>query len=207
MGKRDVLFLGGLGAPLLVYGPWFCILKYRGYRIHTVPNSFLTWDPVTEYAENMIRLSSRFDEVDVLGVSYGGNAALYGAYLSPEFCARVRKMIVVCAPLTGAPGLLNRARPVLPRSMSKTLGEMAKDSEVVNCIKKLDEPGRIPFEVHYVFHERDYIAPADAATLPNLGTKHKLDFQMKALPKLVMHQAASVNPRTMQKIIQILKEP
>ncbi|MFC1890414.1 hypothetical protein ACFL4G_11730, partial [Thermodesulfobacteriota bacterium] len=89
MTKKDLLFLGGFGAPGFLFTPWFAILKLSGYRIHPVPNSFFSVDPASVFAERTVELSGRFDRVDVVGVSYGGNAALYATSLSRELRDKV----------------------------------------------------------------------------------------------------------------------
>jgi len=207
MGKKDLLFLGGLGAPTPVFAPWFLALKWFGFKIHVVRNSPLVWDPVTKFAESLLDTSSRLESFDVLGVSYGGNAALYGASLSPDFCEKVRKMVLVCAPVLGAPGLLKSLRVLMPGFMKKTLEEMDKSGEVVTRIREMALPERIPFDLHYIYHERDLIAPRETATLPGVGTAHALDFQWQVIPKLVMHQAASINPKTLDKVLKVLIGP
>lgn len=207
MGNKDLLFLGGLGAPTPVFTPWFLLFKWFGFKVHPVPNSLLVWDPVTKFADNLLELSSRLESFDVLAVSYGGNAALYGASMSPEFCAKVGKMVLVCAPVLGAPGILKSLRPLLPDFMRKTLREMEKSGEVVARIRELDNPDRIPFDLHFLYHERDLIAPRETATLAGVGTSHALDFQWEILPKWVMHQAASIDPRTLDKVLRILVGP
>lgn len=207
MEKKDLLFLGGLGAPRLVYTPWFIVLKWFGYNIHPVPNSLFTWDSVSTFSENLIQFSSGFEKVDVMGVSYGGNAALYGAYKSPEFCEKVGKMVLVCAPVLGAPGMSRPFSKLLPGFMQKTLTEMAKTSDVARCIRELDAPDRIPFDLHFLYHERDFVAPEETATLQGVGTRHKLDFQWQFIPGLLMHQAAYVNPKTVDTVVKIFLGP
>ena len=207
MGKKPLLFLGGLGAPVAVFAPWFAVLRWFGYDIHRVPNSFFTCDPVSRFAANLVEASSRFERVDVLGVSYGGNAAVYAACLSPEFSARVGRMVAVCAPLLGTPGLLDPVMRLVPRSFARTLEEMARDSPVVNRIRELGSAGPIPFELHCLYHDRDTMAPMERATLPKVSTNHRLDFAWKAVPGLAMHQAACINPKTLDTVIQILLGP
>ena len=207
MEKKDLLFLGGLGAPRLVYTPWFIVLKWFGYNIHPVPNSLFTWDSVSTFSENLIQFSSGFEKVDVMGVSYGGNAALYGAYKSPEFCEKVRKMVLVCAPVLGAPGLAKPFRKLLPGFMQETLNEMTQTSDVARCIRELNDPARIPFDLHFLYHERDFIAPRETATLEDVGTSHRLDFQWQCIPGPAMHQAACINPKTLDTVVQILLGP
>jgi len=207
MGKKQLLFLGGLGAPIALFTPWFVVLRWFGYEVHPVPNSLFTCDPVSRFAENLVEFSSKFERFDVLGVSYGGNAAVYAACLSPEFSARTDKMILVCAPLLGAPGLLNPFLRVVPRSFAKTLGEMSQDSPLVERIRELGCSGNLPFELHCLYHDRDTMAPRERATLPPAGSSHRLDFVWKAVPGLAMHQAACVNPKTLDTVIQILLGP
>lgn len=203
--KKDLLFLGGFGAPIFIFKPWFAAFKRLGYRIHPVPNSFLTTQPVSTFADRLVELSERFDEFDVIGVSYGGNAALYGAWLSEELCVKVDKMLLVCAPLLGIPQRLEPLVKFLPPPLSKTIDETVQSSAVVDRVKDPRFLERIDFDLHCIYHERDSMAPFEKATLPGVGTNHKLDFNWRLIPSLVMHQAAAANPQTMKIILRILR--
>ncbi len=204
MSSRNLLFLSGLGAPAFLFTPWFKVFQWFGYDVHVVPNSFFSFDPVTSFAEQMVELASGFDEIDVVAVSYGGNAALYAAHLSPELCEKTGKMALVCAPVLGTPGLLRPVRKFLPPFLSRPLEEMARRSPLTGAIRELGARERLPFSLHCIYHERDYIAPLETATLPGVGTTHKLDFQWRCVPGLVMHQAACVNPKTLSTLVQVL---
>jgi pimeloyl-ACP methyl ester carboxylesterase len=204
MGIKDLLFLGGLGAPNFLFTPWFIAFKLLGYNVHLVPNSFFSLDPVSAFSESLIRLSARFENFDVMGVSYGGNAALYGAYLSEELCTKIDKMVLVCAPILGAPGLMKPLRRLFPGFLLQSINEMAKDSDVVTSIKKLGSQDRITFDLHCIYHERDFIAPFETATLPGVGTNHKLDFDWRGVPRLIMHQAVYIHPKTLIAVITVL---
>jgi len=205
--SKDLFFLGGFGAPVFLFTPWFAVLKLFGYRVHVVPNSFLTLDPVSVFADRFVEISGQgVDKFDVIGVSYGGNAALYAACLSEELCARVDKMVLVCAPLLGAPALVEPLERLMPGSLSKAIKEMNENSSVIDRMKDPQFHKKIAFDLHCIYHERDIMAPLEKATLPGVGTNHKLEFKWSCVPGLIMHQAASINPETMKTIIRILKE-
>jgi len=207
MASRNLLFLSGLGAPAFLFTPWFMVFRWFGYHVHVVPNSLFSFDPVTTFAEHTVECASGLDEMDVLAVSYGGNAALYAAHLSPALCEKTRKMALVCAPLMGAPGLLDPLRGFLPQRLARPLGEMARSSPVTGAIREFAARDRLPFALHCLYHERDSVAPEEVATLPGLSNAHKLDFQWKCVPGLFMHQAACANPKTLSTLVQILIEP
>ena len=204
MQSKNILFLGGLGAPAFVYKPWLKVFQWVGYDNHVVPNSFLTMDTVSTFAKNLIKTASGFDSFDVIGVSYGGNAALYAAYLSPELCEKTNKMVLVCAPALGAPGLLDPILSILPKGMTATLREMSPKSHVVRSTRELSMRKELPFELHCIYHERDLMAPQEKATLPEVGQSHKLDFQWKCVPSALIHEVACINPKTLQILVQIL---
>jgi pimeloyl-ACP methyl ester carboxylesterase len=207
MTEKNLLFLSGLGAPAFLFTPWFKVFQWFGYNVHIVPNSFFSFDAVSTFSENMVDLASRFETFDVVGVSYGGNAALYAAHLSPEVCEKTRKMVLVCAPVLGTPGLLRQARKFLPQRIARPLNEMARSGDVTRSIRELGERDELPFSLHCIYQERDFIAPRETATLPGAGTEHKLDFQWRCVPGLVMHQAACVNPKTLNTLVQVLIGP
>ena len=207
MPSRNLLFLSGLGAPAVLFTPWFLVFRWFGYRVHAVPNSRFSFDPVSTFAEQTVEAASGLDEVDVVAVSYGGNAALYAAHLSPELCRKTRKMVLVCAPLMGAPGLLDPVRRLLPQRLARPLEEMSPNSPVTAAIREMGTRKPFPFDLHCLYHERDFVAPMEAATLGGAGTAHRLDFQWDFVPGLLMHQAACANPRTLSTLVQILIEP
>ncbi len=206
MDRRILLFLGGLGVPAKLFTPWFIAFRRKGYETRIVKNSFLSMAPVTTFAKGFIDLAARYDRFDVIGLSYGGNAALYAAAVSPELSAKIGTMITVCAPLLGAPGLLRPVSTLLPGFLSRPLNEMAHDSEVTARIKELAARRPIGFDLHFVYHERDLIAPAETAILPEAGTPHRLEFAWECVPGLLMHQAACVNPSTLRTVLDILPE-
>ena len=203
---RDLLFLGGFGAPVFLFTPWFFLFRRRGWRAHVVPNSPMAVDPVTTFSDALISLSEQYDCFDVLGVSYGGNAALYAASQNSAFSAKVRRMILVCAPLLGTPTFVSTINQKLPGWLPKAVGEMAKDGEVAESIREFGTRGEIPFDLHCLYHERDLMAPREAATLPGVSTDHRLEFEWKFVPGITMHQAASVNPKTLTAIMKILTQ-
>jgi pimeloyl-ACP methyl ester carboxylesterase len=207
MPSKNLLFFTGLGAPAVLFTPWFQVFRWFGYDIHVVPNSAFSFDPVSVFAEHAVELSSRFDALDVVAVSYGGNAALYAAHLSPELCEKTGKMALVCAPVLGTPGLLQPFRKLLPERVARPLEEMARNSPITESIRELGNREQLPFALHCLYHERDFIAPRETATLPGKGTAHKLDFQWNCVPGLVMHQAACVNPKTLSTLVKILIGP
>ncbi len=207
MTAKNLLFLSGLGAPAFLFTPWFKVFQWFGYNVHIVPNSFFSFDAVSTFSENMVDLASRFETFDVVGVSYGGNAALYAAHLSPEVCEKTRKMVLVCAPILGTPGLLRQARKFLPQRIARPLNEMARSGDVTRSIRELGERDELPFSLHCIYQERDFIAPRETPPLPGAGTEHKLDFQWRCVPGLVMHQAACVNPKTLNTLVQVLIGP
>ena len=207
MPSRNLLFLSGLGAPAFLFTPWFLVFRWFGYRVHAVPNSPFSFDPVSVFAEQTVEQASALDEVDVVAVSYGGNAALYAAHLSPELCEKTRRMALVCAPLLGAPGMLDPVRRLLPQRLARPLAEMSPASPVTAAIRELGARGPLPFDLHCLYHERDYVAPKEAATLGGAATAHRLHFQWDFVPGLLMHQAACVNPGTLRKLVEILIEP
>jgi len=204
MAARNLLFLSGLGAPAFLFTPWFKVFQWFGYQVHAVPNSFFSFDPVTTFAEHTVELSSRFESLDVVAVSYGGNAALYAAHLSPELCEKTGKMALVCAPVLGTPGMLRPVRRFLPAFLRRPLEEMARRGPVTAAIRELGQRDRLPFDLHCLYHERDLIAPLESAALPGVSTAHRLDFQWRCVPGLVMHQAACVNPKTLAALVRIL---
>lgn len=203
---KNVLFLGGLGAPVAIFLPWFKSLKSHGYNICVVPNSLFCFNDVSDFAQSFISYAEQFDAFDVIAISYGGNAALYGAYLSAEVREKTNKMLLVCSPILGAPILVKPLRRLIPSPFAQKFNEMAADSDVTTCIKSLDEAGQIPFDLHCIYHNRDLMAPLKVATLANVGTNHQLDFNWSAMPSLLMHQALYVNPRTLKKVIAILTD-
>jgi len=207
MVRRDLFFLGGLGVPAFLFVPWFILLRWHGHKVHVVPNSLTTLDPVSKFAESFIHCSSRHDRFDVLGVSYGGNAALYAVHLRPELAAKVRKMVLVCSPILGAPIVIEPIRKFLPGPFGKVAREMSENSTVTNCIRRLSSKDRITFDLHCMYHERDLMAPFRTATLPGVGTNHRLEFAWTLVPGMVMHQAACINPRTFKTALRILQEP
>ena len=204
MQSKNILFLGGLGAPAFIYKPWHKVFQWIGYDIHIVPNSFLTMDKVSTFAGNLIGTASGLDSFDVIGVSYGGNASLYASYLSAELCEKTNKMVLVCAPALGAPGWLDSILSVLPKGRAGTLREMSSKSHVVRSIRELSLRKQLPFELHCMYHERDLMAPQEQATLPEVGKSHKLDFQWKFVPRFLIHEVACINPKTLQILVQIL---
>lgn len=197
---RDLLFLGGLGAPTQIYTPWFIAFQRRGYRVHVVPNSFLCLEPVSTFAESFVKLSAQFDSFDVLGVSYGGNAALFGAYLSDDICEKAATMVLVCSPVLGVPLLTTSLGKVLSSRFPKHMTEMYEDSDISNHIKEESFHERIAFDLHCLYHPRDLTAPERTATLPGVSTDHALGPDLLFVPRLLIHEAACVNPETLRTI-------
>lgn len=202
--KRDLLFLGGFGAPVQVFLPWFVVLGSRGFDVHQVPNSFLGLDPVSTFARSFVDFSQRFESFDVVAISYGGPAALYAAYLSPDLCDRVRKMVLVCCPILGVPLLDCSPRALMPRSIADRVAELTESSEIVQSIKDPDFHGRIRFDLHCIYHDRDMIAPPSRAVLDGVGTSHRLSFEWSFVPSALMHDAAYANPETLRTVLSIL---
>jgi len=54
MASRNLLFLTGLGAPAVLFTPWFKVFQWFGYEVHAVPNSRFSFDPVTTFAEHTV---------------------------------------------------------------------------------------------------------------------------------------------------------
>jgi pimeloyl-ACP methyl ester carboxylesterase len=205
MEKKYVLFLGGMGVPAFIFTPWFALLKWSGYDVKVVPNSFASLDTVSTFAQSFIGLASRYDSFDVLGVSYGGNAALYGLCLDSDICTRIRKMVLVCAPILGVPLLTPSLGRCLPGPFGRVASEMAETSDIVTCIKKLGSDGKITLDLHCIYHERDLMASLRTGTMPGMGVAHKLEFAWNWVPGLMMHQAACVNPHTFKTVLKILR--
>lgn len=205
MIKKNLLFLGGFGAPTIVFTPWFIVFRLLGYRVHVVPNNFFSVDPASDFARRFVELASDVDRFDAIGVSYGGNAALYGASLSPALCDKVDRMLLVCSPLLGIPEMVRPVGRILPGSLSRAVGEMAEDGRVTAGIRDKDFQESIDFDLHCIYHERDTMAPLEKATLPGVGTTHRLAFEWRCIPGLFMHQAAAINPETLKLIIRILE--
>ena len=202
---KDLFFLGGLGVPSFVFAPWFALLRWYGFRVRTVPNSFATMDPVSTFAESFVRFSKPFERFDVLGVSYGGTAALYGVHLEPGLNSRIRKMVLVCAPLLGVPLLALPVARYAPGTLRTILEEMSPTSEVVDRIRRLGMDRKIAFELHCLYHPKDLMAPSSTATLPGAGVDHTLDFTWRVVPRCLMHQAACVNPKTFATVLALLR--
>ena len=205
MKRKDLLFLGGFGAPGFVFTPWFAVFRLLGYRVHVVPNSFFSVDPASSFAARFVELAVELDRFDVIGVSYGGNAALYGASLSRALCGKVDRMLLVCAPLLGIPEMVRPIGRILPGSLARAVEEMTEDGRVTAGIRDPDFQESIGFDLHCIYHERDTMAPLEKATLPGIGTTHRLDFEWRCIPGMFMHQAAAINPETLKLIIRILE--
>ena len=204
MIEKDLLFLGGFGAPVFLYEPWFASLKSQGYRVHVIPNSLLTTDPVSTFAERFIERSRHVRSFDAIGVSYGGTAALYGACVSEALSAKVDKMITVYAPLLGIPPRIGPLAKLAPGPLSKVLEELVDDGLVTKRLRDPEFHKKIDFDLHCIYHERDSMAPLDKATLPGVGTSHRLEFDSRIVPGFLMHQVAAVNPKTLKMIVRIL---
>jgi len=202
--RRDLLFLGGLGAPIQIYTPWFVAFQRRGYEVHPVPNSWLCLDPVSTFAESFVETARRFDEFDVLGVSYGGNAALYGAYIDQETCRKTTTMVLVCSPILGVPLLKTPVGKVLSSRFPKHMGEMYEDSDISKKLQEREFHARIGFDLHCIYHPRDLTAPARTTTLPGVSIDHPLRPRLSVVPSIVIHETACVHPETLQTILGAL---
>jgi pimeloyl-ACP methyl ester carboxylesterase len=207
MNLRPLLFLGGLGAPAQIYLPWFAVFRKRGYDVHLVPNTAFCLDPASTFAGAFVEMASRHDGLDVIGVSYGGNAALYGAYLSAPLRAKIGKMILVASPIGGVPLLRHRAVRLVASRFSEKMEEMLEGSEIVTRLLDPRFHREIGFELHCIYHPRDLTAPPRTATLEGVGTNHRLQTPLTGVPSILVHDAVFAHPATLRTVLDVLGRP
>lgn len=202
--RRTLLFLGGLGAPAQVYLPWFAVLGRRGYDVRLVKNSALCLDSASVFAQSFVEMAAGCDELDAVGVSYGGNAALYGAYLSAPLREKIGKMVLVCAPIRGVPLLENAVIRAVASRFSERMEEMLEGSELVRKMTDPEFLKELPFELHCIYHPRDMTAPPRSATLEVAAINHRLQTPLAHVPSILVHDAIFAHPETLRTLLDVL---
>lgn len=202
--RRPLLFLGGLGAPAQIYLPWFARLARRGYDVHLVKNTAFCLDPASVFAETFVETASRFDELDTVGVSYGGNAALYGTWLSEPVRQKIGKMVLVCSPIRGVPLLGNAVVRAVASRFSERMEEMLEGSELVRRATDPEFLEGLPFELHCLYHARDMTAPPRSATLGAPAINHELTTPLARVPSILVHDAIFPQPETLRTLLDVL---
>ena len=197
---KPLVIINGLGAPRAasqVYGLYF---RQKGYRVYTVPQTFLNVGDIRKSAKRTDEVvdhaleQTGAEQTPLIGISLGGLIGMYYVYCSGG-AAKVDTFISLGGPINGSP--VARIGKVPPFSFVTSLTQARTDSDVLEEIRAAGKPEGI--RLLSVGTRGDFMTPAKSRAAP--------DFEVLNTPHGIFpigHWCLYANPNNMKAVLELI---
>ena len=199
--KCPILFINGFMTPNMAVVPLLKSYRKNKKNFHVIENNIQNNLPVPEMAFKLHQKIEKMgvEEIDIVGVSYGGLIALYYATNLATKKVRIRKLVTICSPIKGIDIKTIHLLSNIPLKICETVKDMLDTGIVVNRIlsnvDRLEKVDRL-----HIAHMNDFLAPPTRATLPG----GRVFISRFPYPKPIAHQLACVHPSVHRKVMNFL---
>lgn len=155
-----VVIINGLGAPRLAAEAYGMAFRVRGFRVSTVPQTFLNLGDVRDAALEVgrhvdgVRARSGAQRVHLVGMSLGGLIGLYYVKCGGG-AATVARFVSVGGPLNGS--TFARMASFVPSTLVQSLPQTLPDSELMLELRAAPVPDGV--RLHSVGTRGDFLTP------------------------------------------------